>query len=70
MTGNNGISSVLWRMSEMCTIALLTHDDDRRRSAEEFIKNTYADRYGARLETFPFRIIALLDYRGEILCSA
>jgi Thermostable hemolysin len=54
----------------MRTIALLTDDDDRRRSAEEFIKDTYADRYGARLETFPSRIIALLDHRDEILCAA
>ena len=42
----------------------------RRRSAEEFIKNTYAARYGARLETFPSRIVALLDHRDEILCAA
>ena len=54
----------------MRTTALLTDDDDRRRSAEEFIKNTYATRYGARLETFPSRIIALLDHRDEILCAA
>jgi len=54
----------------MRTTALLTNDDARRRSAEEFIKNTYAARYGARLETFPSRIIALLDHRDEILCAA
>src|ERR1700733_7253719 len=70
MTGNNGINSAPWPVSEMRTTALLTDDDDRRRSAEEFIKNTYAARYGARLETFPSRIIALLDHRGEILCAA
>jgi hypothetical protein len=62
--------SVLWPVGEMRTTALLTDDDDRRRSAEEFIKNTYATRYGARLETFPSRIIALLDHRDEILCAA
>ena len=49
---------------------LLTNDDARRRSAEQFIKETYAARYGARLGTFPFRIIALLDNRGEPLCAA
>ena len=31
----------------------------------EFIKDTYEARYGARLETFPSRIIALLDHRNE-----
>jgi Thermostable hemolysin len=70
MTGNNGIDSVPWPVSEMRTTALLTNDDDRRHSAEEFIRNTYADRYGARLESFPSRIIALLDHRDEILCAA
>jgi hypothetical protein len=54
----------------MCTTALLTNDDARRRSAEEFIKNTYAARYGARLEAFPSKIIALLDHRDDILCAA
>ena len=49
---------------------LLTDDDPRKRSAEEFIKNTYATRYGARLENFPSRIIALLDHGDEILCAA
>jgi Thermostable hemolysin len=70
MTGNNRVDSALWPVSEMRTTALLTDDDGRRRSAEEFIKNTYAARYGARLETFPSRIIALLDHRDEILCAA
>src|SRR5882757_7795660 len=54
----------------MRTTALLTNDDPRRPSAEAFIKNTYTARYGARLETFPSRIFALLDHRGEILCAA
>src|ERR1700692_4197423 len=54
----------------MLKTTLLTMDDARRRSAEEFIKNTYAARYGARLETFPSRIIAVLDDRDEILCAA
>jgi hypothetical protein len=49
---------------------LLTDDDPRKRSAEEFIKNTYATRYGARLENFPSRIIALSDHGNEILCAA
>jgi Thermostable hemolysin len=54
----------------MCKTVLLTNDDARRRSAEEFIKDTYAARYGARLETFPSRIIALVDHRDAILCAA
>jgi hypothetical protein len=54
----------------MCKTVLLTNDDARRRSAEEFIKDTYAARYGARLEIFPSRIIALLDRRDAILCAA
>ncbi|SHH40043.1 thermostable hemolysin [Bradyrhizobium erythrophlei] len=54
----------------MWTTALLTNDDPRRRAAEELIKNTYAARYGARLEAFPSRIIALSDNRGEIVCAA
>jgi Thermostable hemolysin len=58
------------RVSEMRKTVLLTNDDARRRSAELFIKETYAARYGARLETFPFRIVALLDSRDEPLCAA
>jgi hypothetical protein len=54
----------------MRKIALLTNDDARRRRAERLIRETYAARYGARLETFPFRIIALLDNRDEPLCAA
>jgi hypothetical protein len=54
----------------MRTTALLTNDDAHRRAAEEFIKATYAARYGARLEAFPSRIIARLDHRDEILCAA
>jgi Thermostable hemolysin len=70
MTGNNGIDPVLWPVSEMLKTAVLTNDDALRRSAEEFIKSTYAARYGARLETFPSKIITLLDHRDEILCAA
>jgi Thermostable hemolysin len=69
MIGNNGIDPILWPVSEMKT-ALLANDDALRRPAEEFIKHTYEARYGARLETFPSRIIALLDQRDEILCAA
>jgi hypothetical protein len=70
MTANNRINPVLWSVSEMRTTALLTNDDARRHSAEQFIKDAYAARYDARLEAFPSRIIALLDGRDEILCAA
>ncbi len=70
MTGNYRIDPVLWPVGEMRATALLTDDDPRRPSAEAFIKNTYSSRYGARLETFPSRIIVLLDHRDEILCAA
>lgn len=58
------------RVSEMLKTGLLTNVDPRRRSAEELIRNIYATRYGARLETFPSRIFALFDNRDEILCAA
>lgn len=70
MLGNNGVDLVPWPVSEMRVTVLLTNDDARRRSAEELIKNTYAARYGARLEAFPARIIALLDPRDDVLCAA
>jgi len=70
MTGNYRIDPVLWPVGEMRATALLTDDDPRRPSAEAFIKNTYSARYGARLETFPSRIIALFDRRDDILCAA
>jgi hypothetical protein len=69
ITGNNWINPV-WPVGEMLKTALLTNDDPRRRSAEDFIKKIYAARYGARLETFPSRIFVLLDDRDEILCAA
>jgi hypothetical protein len=69
MTGNNGTNPVLWPVDAMRTTVLLA-DDGRRHSAEEFIRNTYAARYGARLESFPSRMITLLDRRNEILCAA
>lgn len=42
----------------------------RRDSAERFIKETFAFEYGARLDSFPSHLIALLDPRDEILCAA
>jgi hypothetical protein len=72
MTGNNQttLSQTVWPVSEMLKTALLTNDDPRRHSAEEFIRTIYAARYGALLETFPSRIFALLDNRDEFLCAA
>src|SRR5258708_6679884 len=54
----------------MLKTALPTNDDPRRHAAEEFVKNTYVARYGARLEAFPSRIIAPLVDRDEIRCAA
>src|ERR1700688_5299329 len=54
----------------MLKIVLLGNDDPARHAAEAFIKSIYTARYGARLGTFPSRIIALLDDRDEILCAA
>ena len=54
----------------MRTTALLTNNDARRRSAVEFIQNTYAARYNVRLEVFPSRIRAVLDDCEDILCAA
>jgi len=70
MVGNNRTDPVLSPVSEMLKTAVLTSDDSRRHPAEEFIKNIYAARYGAQLETFPSRIIAVLDNRDEIFCAA
>src|ERR1700684_2478795 len=53
----------------MRTTAPLTNNDARRRSAVEFIQNTYAARYNARLEVFPSRI-TLFDDCEDILCAA
>jgi hypothetical protein len=50
----------------MRTTALLTNNDARRRSAVEFIQNTYAARYDARLEVFSSRITTLFDDREDI----
>ncbi len=38
--------------------------------AETFIRNVYAAEYGAQLQTFPSRVFALLNDRGEIICAA
>jgi hypothetical protein len=54
----------------MRATAILTKDDARKHSAQQFIKSIYAARYGARLDAFPSRIIALFDHRGEMLCAA
>ena len=43
------------------------NNDARRRSTVEFIQNTYAARYDARLEVFSSRIITFLDDCEDIL---
>jgi hypothetical protein len=64
-TGKNRVNLVLLPVSAMT--ALLANDDPRGHAGEEFIKNTCAPPYGARLETFPSRIPTFLDSRDEIL---
>jgi outer membrane protein len=48
MTGNNSLNLVLLAVSAMFKTALLIRDDPRRHTAEEFIGNTFAARFGAR----------------------
>jgi hypothetical protein len=67
MIDNDLVNLTLWPAGEMPTTALLTIDNPQRHLAEDFIKTVYAARYGARLETFPFRIIALLGNRDKVL---
>jgi Thermostable hemolysin len=69
-TAGNWVNPTRWPVGEMLKTSILTIDHPRRHSAEDFIKTVYAARYGARLETFPSRIIALLGNRDEVLCAA
>ena len=44
--------------------------DARRQAAEELIGAVYSRAYGARIATFPRRLIALCDGDGDLLCAA
>jgi Thermostable hemolysin len=54
----------------MCETIVVREGDALRDHAEAFIRNVYAAEYGAKLQTFPSRIFALLNDRDEILCAA
>ena len=54
----------------MCGITIIKDGDALRDVAETFIRNVYADEYGAQLQTFPSRIFALLNEDDEIVCAA
>jgi hypothetical protein len=41
-----------------------------RSKAERFVKEIYHREYGATLDGFPARMMAILDERGDILCAA
>ena len=49
---------------------VIREGDALRDQSETFIRNVYAAEYGALLQTFPSRIFALLNDRGEIVCAA
>jgi hypothetical protein len=49
---------------------VIREGDALRGHSEIFIRNVYAAEYGALIQTFPARIFALLNDRGEIVCAA
>src|SRR5271169_1398203 len=49
---------------------VIREGDALRYQSEIFIRNVYAAEYGALIQTFPSRIFALLNDRGEIGCAA
>ncbi len=54
----------------MLKTTVIDVDDPLRASAERFIREIYASRYGARLDVFPSRLLTIVDARDEILCAA
>lgn len=44
--------------------------DPRRIDTENFIRTTYALRYGAVITEFPRRLLALFDANGRVVCAA
>jgi hypothetical protein len=54
----------------VCETIVIREGDGLRYVAETFIRDVYAAEYGAELRTFPSRILALLNERGEIVCAA
>jgi len=54
----------------MCGTIVIREGDALRYGAEAFIRNVYFVQYGAQLQTFPSRIVALVDDSDEIVCAA
>jgi hypothetical protein len=48
----------------------VAYDDHLRVRAEQFIRTTYFDSYGARIARLPKRLFALVEGPGRILCAA
>jgi hypothetical protein len=49
---------------------VLREGDTLRDHSEAFIRNVYAAEYGATIQTFPSRIVVLVNARSEIACAA
>jgi hypothetical protein len=58
------------RGTPMCETIIIREGDALRSVVETFIRNVYAIEYGAQLRTFPSRLFALINDRGEIMCAA
>jgi hypothetical protein len=54
----------------MCETVIIREGDVLRSMVETFIRNVYATEYGARLQTFPSRLFALMNEHAEIICAA
>ena len=54
----------------MSQTILLDTSHPKRKTAERFIRAVYDSRYGARLDTFPSRLIARFEADGTIDCAA
>ena len=48
----------------------LDRGDPARRAAENLVGDVYARAYGARIVSFPDRLVALADAQGNTLCAA
>jgi Thermostable hemolysin len=54
----------------MCETIVIREGDALRYAAETFIRNVYFAQYGAQLQMFPSRIVALVNDSDEIVCAA
>ena len=49
---------------------VIREGDALRGIVETFIRNVYSAEYGAQLQTFPSRLVVLMNERAEIICAA